>query len=273
MENKFLKLKEMLKQMGSVAIAFSGGVDSTFLLKVAHDVLKDKVIAYTIHAGLVPEKDFREAKDFTFRHNINHTIIDTDGSKIPFFAQNPVDRCYHCKKHNFELIIDQANQVGITKVLDGSNADDDKDYRPGKKAIRELGVLSPLAAVGMTKEEIRQHSRQLGLDTWEKPAYACLASRFPYGEEITDQAMRMVDLAEEYLRELGFGQVRVRVHGKELARIEVEKSRIAKFFDTELMGKVHEKLMGYGFTYVSLDLKGYEMGSLNRSIKNNEKQD
>lgn len=271
MKQKLIQLKELLKNMGSVAVAFSGGVDSTFLLKISHDVLKENAIAYTIHAGLVPEKDFSEAKEFTLEHNINHTIIETDGSKIPFFTQNPIDRCYYCKKHNFERIIDEAAKIGITNIVDGSNADDDRDYRPGKKAIQELQVLSPLAIVGMTKQEIRDCSKELGLKTWEKPAYACLASRFPYGEMITDEGMKMVDLAEGYLRELGFEQVRVRVHGNNLARIEVESQLIPRFFDVELMKQVQEQLMKFGFTYISLDLKGYEMGSLNRSIKIDKK--
>jgi len=263
---KFNRLKENLKEMGSAVVAFSGGVDSTFLLKVAHNVLGDNVTAITARSSTYPEREYREAVEFTSSNNIKHITIVSEELEIEGFSENPTNRCYFCKHELFSKIGKYAKENGIKFVLDGSNADDLGDYRPGLKAINELGVVSPLKDVGLTKEEIRILSRELGLKTWDKPAFACLSSRFPYGQKITREKLEMVDRAEQYLLDLGFRQVRVRHHG-DIARIEVAAHERKKFFDEQLMDKVSEEFKKIGFTYTALDLKGYRIGSMNETLK------
>ncbi|MFB3925164.1 MAG: ATP-dependent sacrificial sulfur transferase LarE [Syntrophales bacterium] len=263
---KIDKLKSILKAMGSVAVAYSGGVDSTFLLKMAYDVLRDDVIAVTGRSSAYPEREFREAVDFAKAVGIRHIVIRSEELDIEGFADNPVDRCYLCKRELFSKIAEVARDNGVKYVVDGSNVDDHADYRPGMKAVRELGIICPLEEAGMTKADIRAASREMGLMTWDKPAFACLSSRFPYGQKITAEGLQAVDKAEQFLMDLGFRQVRVRHHG-DLARIEVSPEERSKFFDTALMDIVHDRFREAGFAYVSLDLRGYRTGSMNEIIR------
>jgi pyridinium-3,5-biscarboxylic acid mononucleotide sulfurtransferase len=265
LENKLSKLKELLKSLESVAIAYSGGVDSTFLLKVAYDVLGDKAIAVTAKSSTYPEREFNEAKAYIEKLGAKHIVIVSEELEIEGFAKNPTNRCYFCKSELFTKVREVANQHGINAVLDGSNFDDIGDYRPGMQAARELGVVSPLKQVEMTKKDIRELSKQMGVPTWNKQAFACLSSRFPYGNEITAPKLKMVEKAEQYLMDLGFTQLRVRHHG-EIARIEVAAEDRVKFFDTELMDKVVKEFKVYGFKYVALDMQGYRTGSMNEVL-------
>jgi uncharacterized protein len=269
-EHKLNHLKNQLKDMEGVAVAFSGGVDSTFLLKIAHDVLQDRVVAVTARSSTYPEREFREAAEFVRRQGIDHVVIQSDELDIEGFADNPPNRCYLCKHDLFSKIRDVAARKGLKYVIEGSNVDDLGDYRPGMKAIRELGIASPLREAGLTKEDIRQLSMAMGLPTWDKPAFACLSSRFPYGHRITKEKLHMVDQAEQYLLDQGFRQVRVRHHG-DMARIEVSAEERSRFFNTELMDRVHETFKTLGFAYTALDLKGYRTGSLNEVIDTSKK--
>ena len=248
-----------------MAVAFSGGVDSTFLLKVAHDVLGDNAIAVTARSSTYPEREFKEAVNFAAQNNIEHVVIVSEELEIEGFSENPVDRCYFCKRELFSKIAGIAKEKGIKFVADGSNVDDLGDYRPGLKAVAELGVVSPLREAGMTKEDIRALSKEMGLATWDKPAFACLSSRFPYGQKITKEKLEMVDKAEQYLLDLGFKQVRVRHHG-DVARIEVAAHERRKFFDEQLMDRISGEFKKIGFTYTALDLKGYRTGSMNETL-------
>jgi pyridinium-3,5-biscarboxylic acid mononucleotide sulfurtransferase len=265
LNTKLEKLKLNIKNMGSLAVAFSGGVDSTFLLKVAHDVLNDKVIAVTARSSTFPEREFKEASRFIEKSGIKHIVIISEELEIEGFSHNPQNRCYFCKKELFTKIIDVARQNDIKYIADGSNIDDLGDYRPGMQALKELEVISPLKDCGMTKEDIRILSKQMNLPTWDKPSFACLSSRFPYGHEITKEKLEMVDKAEQFLLDLGFRQVRVRHHG-EIARIEVPSGDRVKFFNEEFMDKVYTKFKEIGFAYTALDLKGYRTGSMNETI-------
>jgi len=270
-DTKLEKLKSLLKEMDKVAVAFSGGVDSTFLLKVAEDVLGDRVIAVTARSSTYPEREFKEAADFIKKLGIKHIVITSDELEIEGFSHNPVNRCYFCKKELFSKVKEIALQNGIRYVVDGSNIDDTGDYRPGMLALEELGISSPLRTAGLTKEDIRRYSREMGLPTWNKQAFACLASRFPYGQEITHEKLEMVDRAEQYLLDLGFRQVRVRHHG-EIARIEVARDERKRFFDEDLLDKVQAKLKEVGFRYVTLDLQGYRTGSMNEGLSEETKK-
>ncbi|MFO7152060.1 MAG: ATP-dependent sacrificial sulfur transferase LarE [Bacillota bacterium] len=268
---KLEKLEDIIRNLGSVLIAFSGGVDSTFLLKVCLDVLgKDKVLAVTARSSTYPARELEEAKALALKLGARHEIIESEELAVPGFSENPPERCYYCKKELFGKLVRMARERGFNFVVDGSNADDTGDFRPGMKAKDELGVVSPLKEAGLTKAEIRNFSREMGLPTWDKPSFACLASRFPYGEKITAEKLDRVGKAEELLDALGFTQYRVRSHG-DLARIEVLPDEIDKFFDSSLREKVTKEFKKLGFVYVSLDLTGYRTGSMNESLKEEEK--
>ena len=250
MHIKYEKLKELLSSTGNVAVAFSAGVDSTFLLKTAHDVLGENALAVTVKHIAFPHREMSETVDFCNAENIEQIKISFDVMSVEGFSVNPPDRCYICKKALFSKIIETAKERDFLNVAEGSNLDDDKDYRPGMRAIRELGVISPLKEAGLTKQDIRNLSHELGLLTWDKPSYACLATRIPYGEEITREKLSMIERSEQLLYDLGFRQSRVRHHG-DTARIEIEDSDLSK------------KFKEFGFSYVALDLEGYRSGSLN----------
>lgn len=268
---KHEKLKLILSNLESVAIGFSGGVDSTFLLKAAKDVLGDDVLAVTARSSTYPEREFLEAKEYAKNLNAKHEIIISEELDIEGFSKNPVDRCFHCKNELFSKIKEVALQKGYKHVVDGSNLDDEGDFRPGMKAAKELGVRSPLREAGLTKEDIRKLSRDLDLPTWNKPAFACLSSRFPYGNEITKEKLSMVERAEEYLRSLGITQIRVR-HHENIARIEVDPTERRKFFDEKLMDEIGKRLKEIGFTYITLDILGYRSGSMNEVLSEKEKE-
>jgi uncharacterized protein len=269
LQNTLKQLERHIEKMGSLAVAYSGGVDSTFLLKVAHDVLQDRAIAVTARSSTYPEREFKEAAEFTRSAGIKHIIIQSEELDIEGFTANPPSRCYLCKYELFSKIKEVARKYNIKYITEGSNIDDLSDYRPGMQAIKELGIISPLKDVGFGKDAIRKLSKQMGLPTWDKPAFACLASRFPYGEKITQKKLAMVDRAEQYLLSLGFKQVRVRHHG-DTARIEVAGKERLKFFDLELMNNVYKQFQEIGFAYTALDLKGYRTGSMNETIDTRE---
>lgn len=264
---KYEKLKNLLQGMEKVLVAFSGGVDSSFLLKVARDVLGDGVLAVIAGSETYPEKEKEEAIQLAQRMGVKHRVIYTHELENPDFAQNPPQRCYFCKTELFGRLKEIADEEGISHVLDGSNFEDLEDFRPGTEAGKELGIRSPLREAGLVKSEIRELSRSLGLPTWNKPSLACLSSRFPYYTEIDRQGLRQVEQAEEFLREIGFTQVRVRHHGQ-IARIEVEPREMPRFLEKNLREKALDRFKKIGYSYITLDLAGYRTGSMNEPLKN-----
>lgn len=263
---KFKKLKNYLSSLESVVVAFSSGVDSTFLLKTAHDVLGDKVIAVTAESCSFPKRELNEAKSFCQKEGIKHIIVESEELEIDGFCKNPVNRCYLCKKELFEKITEIAKENNIKNIVEGSNIDDNGDYRPGLQAVAELNIKSPLRYAELNKEEIRELSKNIGLNTWDKQSFACLSSRFVYGEEITKEKLSMVDKAEQLLLDLGFHQLRVRIHGT-IARIEVLPDEFPKLIEEKNRLKIVTEFEKYGFTYISMDLKGYRIGSMNETLK------
>ena len=266
MEEKFEKLKNYLSSLESVVVAFSSGVDSTFLLKTAHDVLGDKVIAVTAESCSFPKRELNEAKLFCQKEGIKHIVVESEELEIDGFCKNPVNRCYLCKKELFEKITEIAKENNIKNIVEGSNIDDNGDYRPGLQAVSELNIKSPLRYAELNKNEIRELSKKLELNTWDKQSFACLSSRFVYGEEITKEKLSMVDKAEQLLLDLGFHQLRVRIHGT-IARIEVLPDEFPKLIEEKNRLKIVTEFEKYGFTYISMDLKGYRTGSMNETLK------
>ncbi|MGD8400458.1 MAG: ATP-dependent sacrificial sulfur transferase LarE [Bacillota bacterium] len=265
-EPKLAHLQAYLQSLGSVAVAYSGGVDSTFLLKVAHACLGDRAVAVTARAVFFPQREYRETQVFVAQNTIRSVNFDFQALAVAGLAANPTDRCYLCKKELFGRIREVAEQLQLRYVAEGSNVDDQGDYRPGMQAVAELGVLSPLREAGLAKEEIRRLSLKMGLPTWNKPSFACLASRFPYGEPITTAKLAMVDQAEQFLLDQGFTQARVRHHGT-VARIEVLPEEFPRLLEDSLRRQLYQALQKIGFQYVALDLQGYRTGSMNESIR------
>jgi uncharacterized protein len=252
-----------------VLVAFSGGVDSTFLLKVAADTLGENVLAVTERSEVDPPWDFRQAQNFAASLGVKHLVLDTQALADPRFAENPANRCYLCKSRLFSRLTELAREHHLAQVIDGSNTDDLDDYRPGMQAVAEYEVRSPLKEANLTKDEIRRLSRKLNLPTWDKPSSPCLASRFPYGTRITTEALTRVARAEQFLASLGIRELRVRDHGH-VARIEICPSEKKILFDDSTTQKVTEYFKTLGYTYVCLDLQGYRMGSMNETLNLNQ---
>lgn len=287
LHEKKRRLEEYLLELGSVMVAFSAGVDSTFLLKTAHDVLGDAAVAATVRTCSFPAREMDEAKEFCVSEGIEQIFVEVDQLSIEGFCENPANRCYLCKRELFTRLRQAAAERNIPYLVEGSNMDDNGDYRPGMAAIAELEIRSPLQQAGLTKEEIRRLSKEAGLPTWDKPSFACLSTRIAYGEMITEEKLSLVERAEQKLFDLGFHQVRVRIHegahdhmkmcghknihGQKndhgyLARMEVERAEFEKMMQPEMMEIISTYLHELGFLYVSLDLDGYRTGSMNRAL-------
>ena len=270
LEEKYKVLQEELRAMKSVAVAFSSGVDSTFFLAVAVDTLgKDHVMAVTASSCSFPERERKEAQEFCEKRGIRQVIVVSEELDIEGFRHNPKNRCYLCKHELFEKILAIAEENHLAAVVEGSNMDDNGDYRPGLRAVEELGIKSPLRAAKLTKQEIRELSKRLKLPTWDKQSFACLSSRFVYGETISEERLGMVDQAEQLLLDMGFHQVRVRIHGEgdaAMARIEVLPQEIPILTEDAKRERIYSYFKEIGFAYVTLDLGGYHMGSMNVGI-------
>jgi uncharacterized protein len=265
MNAKLKGLKEILRGADGLLVAFSGGVDSTFLLKVAHTVLGDRAVGITASSPTAPPGEMEAARELAGLIGCRHIVVDSHELDNPSFSQNPANRCYFCKDELYRICRQQADQLGIATVVDGTNLDDLKDHRPGLKAAKEWRIGHPLVEAGMTKEEIRRSSRDLGLSSWNKPAIACLSSRFPYGTEINVERLGKVGACEQTLKDLRFREFRVRYHG-ELVRIEVAAEEIDRLFEREIREQIVQRFKEIGFTFVSLDLEGYRTGSMNESL-------
>ncbi len=266
MKEKMEKLKDILKEMKSVLVAYSGGVDSSFLLKTARDTLKEKVVAVTATSLIYPKQELEEAEKTAKTLGVKHILIETKGLENAKFVENCPKRCYYCKKELFSMLKKLAREKNIEQVIDGSNLDDLKDFRPGMQAIKELEIKSPLREAGLTKDDIRILSREMGLLTWNKPSLACLSSRFPYGIKINKKDLIKIDEAELFLKKLGIAQVRVR-HYQDTAKIEVLPEDISRLSENNTRKKIIRKFKQLGYIYVTLDLEGYRSGSMNEVLK------
>lgn len=265
LDQKFAALKDILAEIDSLIVAFSGGVDSTFLVKVAFDVLGDKVLAVTATSPTYPLHEFEEAKSLAASIGCPYKILESNELEIAGFSENTPRRCYFCKSELFGILKEEAKKLGKAEVADGSNCDDLGDYRPGKEAAKELGIRSPLIEAGMTKDDIRKLSRALDLPTWDKPSFACLSSRFPYGTSITSNRVEQVGRCEDFLRDKGIRQFRVRYHDK-MARIEVAQEELERFIQEPFRTQLVDLFKKSGFQYISLDLEGYRSGSMNEVL-------
>ncbi|MCO7125215.1 ATP-dependent sacrificial sulfur transferase LarE [Sporolactobacillus shoreicorticis] len=269
--SKLDKLKTLLRGYKKIAIAFSGGVDSTFLLKVAQEELQNGALALTIQSPTVTEDDLKDVKSFLKNNTINYKIIQMNQLEKADFRHNSANRCYYCKAMEFSEMSKEAQRQGIHWLAAGINLDDKGDFRPGMRALKEIGVVSPLKEAGMTKADIRFFSKMYHLPTWNKPASACLASRVQYGEQITEEKLKKISEAEHVLKELNIRNLRVRYHHGNIARIEVAPEERQIFFDAEVMDRVAEQFRKIGFAYTTLDLQGYRRGSLNENLDNKTK--
>ncbi len=265
-EGKEAKLREIIRQMGTLAIAFSGGVDSTYLLNVAAEELGEDVLAITAVSPTYPQRERQRSIDLAKNIGARQMLFDSGETDLPEFKSNPPDRCYFCKKELFLQVGRIAQDEGIARIADGSNVDDLQDHRPGMAALKELGVRSPLRECGMTKNDVRERSKTLGLSTWDLPSFACLASRFPYGTPITEDALKRIEQAETALYDLGFKIIRVRHHG-DTARIELGRDEIDLLLKESLRTKVVSAIKNTGYKYVALDLEGYRTGSMNEVLE------
>jgi uncharacterized protein len=267
MDTNFEELKEILRATGGILVAFSGGVDSTFLLKVAHMVLGEQAIALTTSSPTAPPGELEAAEKLAKLIGCEHVVVASHELENPSFSQNPVNRCYFCKDELYRICRLQADRLGVSTVVDGTNMDDLKDHRPGLKAAKEWRIRHPLVEARMTKDDIRRYSRQLELPSWNKPAIACLSSRIPYGIEINAGKLEKIATCERFLQELRFREFRVRYHG-DLVRIELAPEEIDRLFDPITREAIVERFKEIGFTFVSLDLQGYRTGSMNEPLAN-----
>lgn len=259
-------LKNILSEMGSILIAYSDGTDSTFLLKVASSVLRDKLIAVTASSEIYPSEELEEAKKNAELIGVKHVVVNTNELDNENFASNPPERCYYCKKELFSKLMALAKQYQLNYVADGSNYDDLGDFRPGMRAANQFGVRSPLMEAKLTKEEIRTLSKEMNLPTWDKPPQPCLSTRFPYGTTLTREKIAKVEKAEKFLAGFGIKQLRVRVHG-DIARIEVPKEDMPILLNEDTSRKIVNRFKSLGYTYITLDIQGYRMGSMNEPLK------
>jgi uncharacterized protein len=266
MDPKFERLNNLLREQDGLLVAFSAGVDSTFLLKVAHMVLGERAIALTASSATAPPGEVEAAKEFANRLGCRHIVLDSNEMANPLFAQNPVNRCFFCKDELYRICREEADKLGVRIIVDGTNLDDLKDHRPGLQAANQWGVRHPLVEAEMTKADIRRYSRELDLPTWDKPSSPCLSSRFPYGTEINLERLKKVADCEVFMKELRFREFRVRYHG-DLARIEVAQSEIDRLFEKAIRDAVVKRFKENGFNYITIDLQGFRSGSLNEALQ------